>query len=256
MNKLTPIKFSFAVSLAISFIFLLITFWIFYKYSWNAESAKDALSTTGSYFGAAATLGAAIIAAYLFNDWRDQKKYELEKEYIEKFAISVFDIYQLIFSQSSQILYMYDNYNKNENYTILRLDNVDFLKISENDRSTHYHSDLINRILPESEFKLYYENFQECLTYLCWVNDQVYTIYSKQIIDSQYDSPFIAYFLEEDQMKKNQLDNYEIIIRIVNNKSPININNKEQQVSYSELLNEFTNSFERLNYEIIKYIKP
>lgn len=67
-------KFSFAVSLVISFLFLLITFWIFYSYSWSAEAAKDALSTTGSFYGAAATLGAAIIAAYLFNDWRDQHK--------------------------------------------------------------------------------------------------------------------------------------------------------------------------------------
>lgn len=65
-----PVKFSFVVSLAISFIFLLITFWIFYKYSWSAEAAKDALSTAGSYYGASATLGAAIIAAYLYTDWK------------------------------------------------------------------------------------------------------------------------------------------------------------------------------------------
>lgn len=67
--KIKPFTFSFIVSLSIAFIFLIATFWIFYKYSWNPEAAKDALSTTGSYFGAAATLGAAIIAAYLFNDW-------------------------------------------------------------------------------------------------------------------------------------------------------------------------------------------
>ena len=65
-----PVKFSFAVSLVISFLFLLITFWIFYSYSWSAEAAKDALSTVGSYYGAAATLGAAVIAAYLYVDWR------------------------------------------------------------------------------------------------------------------------------------------------------------------------------------------
>ena len=70
-----PIAFSFVVSLAIALIFLLITFCIFYKYSWSVEAAKDALSTTGSYFGAIATLGAACIATKLVVNWRDQTKY-------------------------------------------------------------------------------------------------------------------------------------------------------------------------------------
>ncbi len=32
---------------------------------------KDALSTTGSYFGAVSTLAAAIIATYLYTDWKE-----------------------------------------------------------------------------------------------------------------------------------------------------------------------------------------
>lgn len=43
---------------------------------------SDALSTTGSYFGAVATLGAAVIAAYLFNDWRVVKQYEIKLDYV------------------------------------------------------------------------------------------------------------------------------------------------------------------------------
>lgn len=78
--KIKPIAFSFVVSLVIAFIFLFLTFWIFYKYSWSVEAAKDALSTTGSYFGAIATLGAACVAAYLFNDWRYQHNKTVEKE--------------------------------------------------------------------------------------------------------------------------------------------------------------------------------
>ncbi len=59
---------------------------IFYFYSWDSNAAKDALSTSGSYFGAAATLGAAVVAAYLFNDWRiaqhAQSKSEISKQVI------------------------------------------------------------------------------------------------------------------------------------------------------------------------------
>lgn len=80
--KIKPFAFSFIISLSIAFIFLIATFWIFYKYSWNVEAAKDALGTTGSYFGAATTLGAAIIAAYLFNDWKDQHNKTVEKEIV------------------------------------------------------------------------------------------------------------------------------------------------------------------------------
>lgn len=86
MNKIPPISFSFIVSLVISFTFLFITFFIFYKFSWDVNAAKDALSTTGSYFGAVATLGAAIVAAYLFNDWRivqrAQSKSDISKQII------------------------------------------------------------------------------------------------------------------------------------------------------------------------------
>ncbi|WP_288384695.1 hypothetical protein [uncultured Acinetobacter sp.] len=84
MKKIKPISFSFIISLAISFLFLLITFWIFYQYSWSAAAAKDALSTTGSYFGAVATLGASVVAAYLFNDWREQKVFDLKIEVINE----------------------------------------------------------------------------------------------------------------------------------------------------------------------------
>lgn len=78
--KIKPITFSFIVSLIIAFVFLIATFLIF-AYS-GANALKDALSTTGSYFGAVATLGTAIIAAYLFNDWRVVKQYEIKLDYV------------------------------------------------------------------------------------------------------------------------------------------------------------------------------
>lgn len=106
--KIKPIAFSFVVSLAISFIFLLITFWIFYKYSWSVEAAKEALSTTGSYFGAIATLGAACIAAYLFNDWRVVKQYEIILNFVMLIKTSVRDFQSHMSSvRSSYILDIY-----------------------------------------------------------------------------------------------------------------------------------------------------
>lgn len=48
-----------------------------FLYLCSSIAAKDALSTTASFFSGVATLWAASIAAYLFNDWTDQKKYDL-----------------------------------------------------------------------------------------------------------------------------------------------------------------------------------
>ena len=42
---------------------------------------KDVLSNTVSFSSAAATLAAALIAAYLFNDWREQSKFEVKRDY-------------------------------------------------------------------------------------------------------------------------------------------------------------------------------
>jgi len=90
-KNIKPIAFSFGVSIVIAFIFLMATFYILAYSEPNAIS--DALSTTGSYFGAVATLGAAVIAAYLLNDWRVEKNYDLENQYLSNIVIGLRDIH-------------------------------------------------------------------------------------------------------------------------------------------------------------------
>lgn len=41
------------------------------------QPLKDALAITASFFGGFATLTAAYVASRLFNDWREQKKYDI-----------------------------------------------------------------------------------------------------------------------------------------------------------------------------------
>lgn len=41
------------------------------------HDSADAISAFGSILGALGTIFATIVAAYLFNDWKDQKKYEI-----------------------------------------------------------------------------------------------------------------------------------------------------------------------------------
>lgn len=80
--KIKPIVFSISGAIIISLFFTLSLFWIFYEYSGSQNSTKDAISTLSGYFGGIATLWAAIIAAYLFNDWRVVKQYEVILNYV------------------------------------------------------------------------------------------------------------------------------------------------------------------------------
>ncbi|BCZ09762.1 hypothetical protein CAT25_00330 [Acinetobacter pittii] len=67
-------KSAFSISImiiGIILIFLLFSIFGILYFCWgNAKAVQDSLSTTGSIFSAIATLGAACVAAFLFNDWR------------------------------------------------------------------------------------------------------------------------------------------------------------------------------------------
>lgn len=57
----------------------------FYILAYSGPNAmSDALSTTGSYFGAVTTLGTAVIAAYLFNDWKEQHNKNIDSQFCMK----------------------------------------------------------------------------------------------------------------------------------------------------------------------------
>ena len=90
--KIKPIVFSISGAIIISLFFTLSLFWIFYEYSGSQNSTKDAISTLSGYFGGIATLWAAIIAAYLFNDWRIQHN----KNLYNQFALRLHQEYILL----------------------------------------------------------------------------------------------------------------------------------------------------------------
>lgn len=90
MNK-GAIIFSILVATIISIILAFSIFGILYFHWGDTEAVKNSLSIVSSLFGGFTTLGAAIIAAYLFNDWKDEYNHNLESsiliEYIEKLDI-------------------------------------------------------------------------------------------------------------------------------------------------------------------------
>ncbi|MNR85232.1 hypothetical protein D3C72_160570 [compost metagenome] len=93
-------KFSRLVStifLVTTFVCLLLFGFIFWFYS-SADSKtiiplKDSLSTSSSFFGGITTLIAAYIASKLFNDWRDEKRFEIETNLLQSILSELKPIY-------------------------------------------------------------------------------------------------------------------------------------------------------------------
>ncbi|MDC4645830.1 hypothetical protein OHV73_18435, partial [Acinetobacter baumannii] len=82
---------------SICIIFFFFTLWL-YSYNKIDQPLKEAWSLTISMLSALATIGAAIIAATLFNDWKEQEKYNQKNESINKVIASAEDLEKLITS--------------------------------------------------------------------------------------------------------------------------------------------------------------
>lgn len=76
---------SIAVGIAIITVLSFFIIWIGFPVSNPKESFKDALEFSGNLFGGLATFGAAIVAAYLFNDWKDEYSQNLNSSILLDF---------------------------------------------------------------------------------------------------------------------------------------------------------------------------
>ena len=89
LRKINPVALS-VIGGCFIFLVTYILFWVLFLCLDSPSAAKEAINVLGGYFGGIATLWAAFIAAYLFNDWRHQHNKTVEKE-MAWFAIQKFD---------------------------------------------------------------------------------------------------------------------------------------------------------------------
>lgn len=81
-------------------IFLLFSIFGILYFNWgDVKAIQDSLSTTGSIFGAIATLGAALVAALLYTDWREQLTSTIQQEQAKSIQLAI-----------NKILFTLDNY--------------------------------------------------------------------------------------------------------------------------------------------------
>lgn len=72
---------------------------IFYLYGGEDARLKEAFLTTSGFFGGIATLVAAYIATQLFNDWRVEKQFEINQQYVISIKSKVAELRSYISNQ-------------------------------------------------------------------------------------------------------------------------------------------------------------
>jgi hypothetical protein len=117
MNKNTFSISILIIGLILAFLLFSI-FGILYFYWGDFKAVQDSLSTTGSLFGVIGTLGAAAVAAYLFNDWRDEKNYDLENSILTNILIDL----KLIYVELHKIRSDSHNLKKIDKFLIIKTD--------------------------------------------------------------------------------------------------------------------------------------
>lgn len=261
-----PIAFSFIVSFGIAFIFLLITFWIFYKYSWSAAAAEEALSTTGSYFGAIATLGAACIAAYLFNDWRTEKNFDLENHYLTNIILGLRDIHaELKEMQSCSLKIKETSNNIIYHSSYLNRPRLDInVAINKLDADIFIYSQLLGK-----EDQLSLGNINEyCKTFDSHYNQLVYNYYSTYIrklygyfkinkeiaIEHKDKSSFErAYLPDEKKHLYKEIKNITVFFHLF---KECKVNSVHVAINFFELAEKSIEAINALQDKCIKKVRP
>lgn len=93
LRKINPVALS-VIGGCFIFLVTYILFWVLFLCLDSPNAAREAINILGSYFGGVATLWAAFIAAYLFNNWRDENKAVFIQKFYYDLRGEVFLLYE------------------------------------------------------------------------------------------------------------------------------------------------------------------
>ena len=87
--KKNAVTFSIFIAVIISVFLAFSIFGILYFYWGDVSAVKDSFSTVAGFFGGFATLGAAVVAGYLFNGWKITEDHKTKNMHINN-AVNTF----------------------------------------------------------------------------------------------------------------------------------------------------------------------
>ncbi|MGX5699594.1 hypothetical protein ACWKWF_08320 [Acinetobacter kookii] len=159
-----------AITIIATLFFFALTF-ILFNFFKIETSLKDAWATLGSFFGGITTLVAAYVASRLFNDWRDQEKFNSEKTYFDLILPHVhqlvLDLYTLL--RLNQEMHMLIQHGNSPSEMIENKTNDIIGLINANSKNTYALAIKVN-----NDFFLKKENMhQDLQEVLDFLDDQV-----------------------------------------------------------------------------------
>ncbi|WP_288421043.1 hypothetical protein [uncultured Acinetobacter sp.] len=201
--------------ISISILVFFSTLWL-YSYNNINDALKESWTIAFSCISALTTIGAAIIAAYLFNDWRDQHNKQVQNSLaLQVFsAFSIFEKnlreFSLYLSHLENLRSSYDNYEMtwdliNRNEEIIYIRNIQSKK-DEMDLNFYALIDqLRNFYVFSNDLKQYEESYNRYYDKFIYINRSSLPIHTliDQLVD--YNTKYIGY-----TDLKNMIDSLEI----------------------------------------------
>lgn len=215
---------------------------------------KDFISDFGSIIGGIGTFFAAFIAAYLFNDWRTEKSYDLHKEYLQDFNHNLYKIHSISATSNWWFVHFYNQYNQVDEEGDLQ-PSISIRKISVHDYSeVQKITSSINNSL--GFFELYdsysnlieiYNKYIHIFSQLCFVNEEIEKIYNDSLMKgSSQQSVFLTFYAEDHQLNDTQRSAVQRIIAKLKTKIDINQAEPVTYESASEMLNNHYNALKSI----------
>lgn len=182
--RVSPLRFSLIAAVILVAVFLVLNLLIINILT-PTLPLKEILPFTSNYFSGLTTLLATIVAAYLFNDWRDEYNQQLNSQFIFKFLQKI----GIIEEQMEELL----------NFLMLssqaELDNVDEVVKSKSvkdfkkdfkKRETAFKDLKFNKITLGNEYYVIGEYYPDALIgIVAYMNEAIITINELDDIDEQ-----------------------------------------------------------------------
>jgi hypothetical protein len=252
------------------FITIILFGFIYYLLSEYPSSSiiKDSLSLIAGFFGGISTLAAAYVATFLFNDWRDEKNYDLENSLLTNILIDLKPIYIELHKIRSDS----NNLKKIDDFLIIKTDYLERERIDmfKSIISLYPNIKIYSEIKKDDTLINLYHSFDK----YCFVMDDFYrelflTKYRRYYDLTQEENSTIRGKISSSQnfnifrlynsKKRKESLSIEIaeILRVLKEDELIaNIDGKPQNATYELWLNETIKLHDEIRDYCISHLKP
>lgn len=253
----------------VSSFLILISICLFIALLINLKFHQDCATVITGMLGVCATLYAPIAAFFLYDSWKEQKQYELEKQYAE-------DVLKAIISIKDQLTRKYYSFLNFKTYMEKKLiainslfSNEKTISISQQLNEAIAKFELLESISIKKPNKLLFENFEYSILLLNNYNNTFEEKYEKyyNLLPLNLKNSSITMVLDKNNLSIPNEENIKInlaeneLLRLFEIKLKMEINKHYEgelnyyEFSYKEYKDNFEADYQKLASELIKYIK-